>query len=102
VRPPEYEIRLLRIAEEDLTELVEYIAAERPSAANALADKIDKNLTLLSRHPHLGRVPNEEHLVGMGYRILVVDNYLIFYVIEQETILVHRILHGARDYLRLV
>jgi len=38
----------------------------------------------------------------MGYRFLVVQNYLIFYTIEDRTIWVHRILHGARDYLSLL
>ncbi|MBL7995484.1 type II toxin-antitoxin system RelE/ParE family toxin, partial [bacterium] len=39
---------------------------------------------------------------GAGYRYLIVDNYLIFYTIEEETIFVHRIIHGARDYRRLL
>ena len=38
----------------------------------------------------------------MGYRLLIVENYLIFYEIENRTILVHRILDGARDYLSLL
>jgi toxin ParE1/3/4 len=98
----EYTVRLLRVAEEDLTDIVTYIAADRPSAAEAVAAKIEKNLKLLSKHPHLGRIPNEEDLIRVGYRYLVVQNYLIFYTIEGQTIYVHRILHGARDYLSLL
>ena len=98
---PEYDVRLLRVAEDDLTEIVTYIAADRPSAAETVASKIEKNLGNLATHPHLGRIPKEEDLARLGYRYLVVENYLIFYTIEGETIFVHRILHGARDYLRL-
>lgn len=98
---PEHRVRLLRVAEDDLTEIVTYIAAERPSAAEALATRIQKNLQRLTRNPHLGRVPKEDELARWGYRYLVVENYLIFYTIEGRTIYVHRILHGARDYLRL-
>ena len=94
-------VAAFRVAEDDLTEIISYVAADRPSAAEALADKIEKNLSLLSTHPHLGRIPSEEDLARQGYRYLVVDNYLIFYTIEETTVLVHRILHGARDYLRL-
>ena len=94
---PKYHIKLLRVAEEDFTEIITYIAADRPSAAEALATKIEKNLQLLAQNPRLGRVPKEEDL-ARHYRYLVVENYLIFYAIEGETILVHRILHGARDY----
>jgi len=102
VSRPEYSLRLLRIAEDDLTEIVTYIAADQPSAAEALASKIEKNLALLSKHPYLGRIPKEEDLASLGYRYLVVDRYLVFYTIEEATVLVHRILHGARDYLRLL
>ena len=98
---PKHRIQLLRVAEDDFTEIVSYIAADRPSAADALAGKIEKNLRLLSSSPHLGRVPKEEELAHLHYRYLVVENYLVFYTIEGHTIYVHRILHGARDYLSL-
>jgi len=67
-----------------------------------LANKIEKNLALLSEHPMLGRGPKEEELSRLGYRYLVVEDYLIFYTIEGAAICVHRILHGARDYQRLL
>lgn len=37
----------------------------------------------------------------MGYRYLIVDDYLIFYTVEQRSIYVHRIIHGARNYSSL-
>lgn len=95
-------VRLLRAAEEDFTEIVTYIAAQRPAAAEALAPRIEKNLKLLAANPYLGRVPNEPELAELGYRYLVVENYLIFYVCEERTIFVHRIIHGARDYRELL
>jgi hypothetical protein len=38
----------------------------------------------------------------MGYRFLVVQNYLIFYTIEDQIIWVHRIIHGTREFLSLL
>jgi plasmid stabilization system protein ParE len=96
-----YTIRLLRAAEDDFAEIVTYIAADRPPAAEALAAKIEENLELLSHNPHMGRIPKEEELAQLRYRYLVAENYLIFYTIDTHTIYVHRILHGARDYLGL-
>ena len=97
-----YSIRFLQVAEDDLAEVITYIAADRPSAAEALATKIERNIRLLSDNPHLGQSPKEEELAKLGYRYLVVENYLVFYIIERQTIYVHRILHGARDYLTLL
>jgi toxin ParE1/3/4 len=66
------------------------------------AQRIEENLKLLAMNPYLGRVPNDPSLVDLGYRYLVVENYLIFYVREEGTIFVHRIIHGARDYRGLL
>ena len=97
-----FQIRLLKIAEEDFTEIVSYIAAENPNAADAIAAKIEKNLDLLSQNPQLGRIPRDEEIRNMGYRYLIIQNYIIFYTIEIKTIYIHRILHGARNYKSLL
>lgn len=97
-----YTIRLLQAAEDDFNAIVTYIALDNPSAAEALAEKIEKGLSNLSFYPFLGKVPNEEELASIGYHFLIVQNYLIFYTIEDTVILIHRILHGARDYLSLL
>lgn len=97
-----YQVRLLSIAEEDFTEVISSIAADNPTAADAIANKIEKNLELLSENPNLGRIPREEEIRNLGYRYLIVQNYLIFYTIEEKTIFIHRILHGARNYKSLL
>ena len=97
-----YQVRLLSIAEEDFTEIVSYIAADNPSAADVIANKIEKNLELLSDNPDLGRIPREEEIRNLGYKYLIVQNYVIFYTIEEKTIFIHRILHGARNYKTLL
>jgi len=93
-----YQIRFLRIAEEDFTEIISYIAADNPKVAETLANDIEKNLELLSENPLLGRIPRDAEIKKLGYRYLVVRNYIIFYTIENKTIYIHRILHGARNY----
>lgn len=98
---PKYDLRLLRIAENDLGEIVSYVAAERPSAALAQMAKIEKSLNRLKSNPYLGKLPNDTHLIELGYRCLIIDDYLAFYTIEERTVFVHRIIHGARDYLSL-
>ena len=92
-----YAVRLLSIAEQDLQDIVAFVAADKLPAAVALADRIENDLQRLVRHPYLGKAPNDERLATMGYRVLVIENYLVFYKIRGRTVLVHRILHGARD-----
>lgn len=102
MKQDKHAVRLLPVAEEDLDEIVSYIAVDNLRAAEALAARIEKSLLHLAVHPHLGRIPNEEELANAGYRYLIVENYLVFYVVEDREIVIHRIIHGARDYHRLL
>ncbi len=95
-------MRFLRAAEDDLTEIITYIAAENQTAAEHLAAKIEKSISLLAGNPFLGRIPDDEHLIRLGYRFLVVLDYLIFYTVEEKTMYIYRIIHGARNYTRLL
>lgn len=97
-----YSVRLLKIAEDDLYDIVSYIAVENKTASELIAARIEKALTQLAVIPYLGRIPNEEELAQLGYRFIVIQNYLIFYTVKKHTVLVHRIIHGARDYFELL
>lgn len=92
-----YAVRLLSVAEQDLQDLAAFIAADNLPAAIALADRIENDLQRLARYPYLGKVPNDERLAALGYRVLVIENYLVFYKVKGRTVLVYRILHGMRD-----
>lgn len=97
-----FNVRLLSIAEEDFTEIISFIAADNLKAAEDLANKIEINLELLSHNPLLGKTPSDPDIKILGYRYLIIENYLVFYTIEQRTIFIHRILHGARNYKSLL
>jgi toxin ParE1/3/4 len=102
VSQPKYDVRLLHIAENDLADIVAYVAVERPSAAVDQLARIEKALGLLKSNPFLGKRPSDEHLSELGYRCLIVDDSLAFHTVEEKIVFVHRILHGARDYLTLL
>ena len=97
-----FSVRLLSIAEEDFTEIISFTASDNTKAAANLAGKIEKNLELLCNNPSLGKSPSDSDLKLLGYRYLIIENYLIFYTIEKRTILIHRMLHGARNYKSLL
>jgi len=91
-----HEILYLPIAEADLIEILEYVCKDRPSAAVSLLDRIDEAMSRLEHLPLSGSVPKDIHLQRLGYRLLIVDKILIFYLIRGKTVEIRRILHGAR------
>jgi len=99
---PKYDLRLLPVAEEDFSEIINFIAFESLQGAETVASRIETGLMELMEFPYLGRVPAEPQLMAAGFRYLVLDNYLIFYSIEENLVLVHRILHCSRNYLKIL
>jgi plasmid stabilization system protein ParE len=97
-----FTLKLLSIAEQDFLDIIEYLAAESPAAARTVMDQIDTRLQQLRDYPFLGKVPADTKLARMSYRVLVVKEYLIFYKVRGRTVLVYRIIHGARDILPLL
>ena len=97
-----FTIRFLTIAEDDFSEIISFIAADNIKSAKNLADKIEKNLELISQNPQLGKVPGDPDIKKLEYCYLVIENYLIFYKVENKTFFIHRILHSARDYKTLL
>ena len=92
------DIRYLSTAEKDLIEIFEYIKKDNPAAAASELDKFDQSISKLSRTPSLGLIPRDRRLREMGYRMLVVEKYLVFYVVKKNSIQIRRVIHGARRY----
>lgn len=93
-----FQIRYLATAENDLVEIFDYIAKDRPAAAASLLESFDKTIGKLACNPDLGVVPKDDRLKGLGYRVLIIQGYLVFYVVKKRTIQIRRVLHGARRY----
>lgn len=85
-----------------MDEIFSYISRDNTAAAEMMLEKIDRGIGRLAEYPHMGSVlSNEEYaLIQSGYRFIVIQPYLVFYRIMDDTVVIHRILHGRRDYLR--
>jgi len=91
-----YILRYLPVAVDDLISIFDWIASDSPSNAAAFVDKLDQRLGNLETHPFLGRIPKDDKLKISGYRVLVIESYLVFYIIRGKTVEIHRVVHGSR------
>ncbi len=94
--PGKYSIRYLPVAVDDLLSIYDWIAFDSPVRAAAFTEKLDKRIGGLATHPFLGRVPKDEKLADYGYRVLVIESFLVFYVVRGHVIEIHRVVHGSR------
>jgi addiction module RelE/StbE family toxin len=91
-------IEYLSVANRDLIEIFDYIKADNPVAASELLHKFDAAVSRLETMPLSGKIPDDERLKALGYQILIVSNYLIFYVVSGNKVEIRRVLHGKRNY----
>lgn len=88
-------------ARRDLRGIYEYIASRLcvPETAKNQTGRIMKEIRSLQEMPLRYRVYEEEPWHSQGLRILPVDNYLVFYLLDEEnhTVSVVRIMYGGRD-----
>jgi toxin ParE1/3/4 len=94
------DVRFLPIAEEDIAEILDYIALDNVSAASTFFDKLEKKFEYLSEYPQGGIKRTEKELSKAGYYSLVFGNYIIFYTFDSGILTVHRVLSSYRDYLK--
>lgn len=101
-----YDIRHAEPAEDDLTDILRYIAVElkEPSTALRLLETIDKVIEGLAVMPYRCPLVDDEYLAEIGYRKLHIKNHLVFFTIDEKTksINVERILYARRDWLHIL
>ena len=94
----DFTIQYLPIAQQDLEEILTYIEKDNIIAAASFIDEIDQKISQLTQFPHSGTIPKNERLEKLGYRVLIIQQYLVFYVVKDFVIEIRRILHGRRRY----
>jgi len=86
------------LAQKDLIDIFDYLKIDSPIAAAKLLDQMDKAIARLNLFPSRGIRPRDSWLKSKGYRILIVGDYLVFYVASTTRVQIRRVIHGKRDY----
>jgi len=100
--PGKFSIRYLPVAQDDLLSIYDFIALDSPNRALAFVDKIDEKIRALEHHPSLGRIPRHAKLREYGYRVLILESYLVFYLVRGQAIEIHGVIHSSRNLDHLI
>ena len=95
---PRYAVRYLPAAQQDLSDILDYIARDDPRAARRFVNRIDRAIGRLALFPRSGRWPGDARLRRLGYRVLVAGDSLVFSVVVRRKAQIRRVPHGARRY----
>lgn len=93
-----YDVRWTCVAENDLIDIVEYVAEESVANAARIFEKVRGKAALLHRFPDRGRIVPELHEQGIAlYRELIVVPWRIVYRISDRTIYVLSVLDSRQN-----
>jgi toxin ParE1/3/4 len=86
-------LRVTETAFAELNDIADYIARDNPTAAKAVVARIEEVFERIKDFPEIARVAD-----ASGIRIFPVRPfpYLVFYIIEQDEIIIRNVRHGAR------
>ena len=98
-----YKIIVQPIAEKDMQNIDDYISLTlcNPTAADKLLDEFYEQFGIISKFPLSCKELTVDILVEFKYRYAVVENYLIFYILDEakQTAYIMRVLYSASDYI---
>ena len=96
-----YKIRLTTEAEKDLRGIFEYIAFDLQSVQNAVGqlERLERGIVSLDRMPERFQIYEKEPWRRRNLRTMPEDNYLVFYMVNQEKriVTIMRVMYGRRD-----
>jgi len=96
-----FDVQISEQADRDLRGIYEYIAFELLAPENAAGqlERLENAISKLDHMPDKFRRYDREPWKSRGLRVFLVDNYLVFYIPNEETriVTVIRVMYGGRD-----
>ena len=101
-----YKLEYLPVARKDMLEIVRYISRElqNPDAADRLAVELIDAVEGVLPFPYATPASQPIRPLKHEYRKILVQNYLMFYWVDEEKklVTVARVVYAKRDYGRLL
>ncbi len=101
-----YKIKITPKANDDLDEIFKYIFEElfNLDAADNLMNKIEKSMMRLGEFPLSCSLVEDNVLKNKGYRKLIIDNYIAFYIVDDKEgrVVIMRVLYSRQKYQDIV
>jgi plasmid stabilization system protein ParE len=98
----EYDVKISPAAQNDFLEVAERIKMLTPEEASLEFDNIIKKVEVLVKAPESCPSARDSQLRLRGYRMLTIDDYIYFFVINEKNVYIRRILYARRQYERLM
>ncbi|MCI9667474.1 MAG: type II toxin-antitoxin system RelE/ParE family toxin [Angelakisella sp.] len=93
-----YKVKLYPTAEQDLLDIINDLNTLSSEVALQYYDLLTEQIASLSSMPERCARSRDLILAAKGYRYLILKKYLVFFIVAEDTVQIHRILYGRSDY----
>lgn len=99
-----YKIEYSRDSKQDLVRIKKYIKynLQEPKIAENLINKIRDGIEKLRDDPEIYSIIDEDIIKRLEIRKILIENYIVFYRIKNQTIEIVRIMYGKRNWISLL
>ncbi|HVZ81201.1 MAG TPA: type II toxin-antitoxin system RelE/ParE family toxin [bacterium] len=94
--PARYQVKVTRVAEEDLKGIWDHIAKDSRREAERFISRMEHQIATLEQYPERCPSVPENEVLGTGYRHILYGDYRTIFRISQRTVYILRIIHGSR------
>jgi len=98
----DYNVRISTPAQNDFLEIAERIKMMPHEEAVKQFENIISRTQILAKEPDGCPSARDSQLRLRGYKMLTIDDYIYFFVINGKNVLIRRILYAKRQYDRLM
>ena len=98
-----YSINYSNLYMDDFAEALIYIkdVLKNKDASNNLKNKTNEEIQKLKSFPHTGTRLYKDN-IETKYRYIRVDNYYVFYYINDNNVYIDRFIYAKRDFMKLL
>jgi len=101
-----YKLKISKLYKEDIFSSYKYIKykLEAPLAASNLKKEIKEKMNKIKENPQVRPLVQDKYLASLGYRLINVKNYMLFYIIGEDDrhLKIIRFLYNKRNWMNIL
>ena len=100
-----YQVEFLNDALQDMTEIISsFSMMGSKNGAVRINNKINKATQRIALFPYSGITVNDNQLAKWGFRMIIIEKYLMFYRVfeDEKKVVFYRVLNGTSNYLAIL
>ncbi|SDZ26061.1 addiction module toxin, RelE/StbE family [Evansella caseinilytica] len=99
-----YKLKYLPLALKDMLEITDYNSdtLKAPKAAMDLLDGLDESIAKLEEFPYSHKIYQPIKDLENECRLLPVKNYVVFYVVKDPIVEIHRVVYAKMDLTKIL